>query len=216
MKQKGIAPTIILVFIALAIVGYFGYKNYWPGQQTIPTPTAVATTPATSDPMANWKILNNSAGNFSLKYPDTYKAIGSGMDVDETTANEVYITQNLDGSNSNLPVIHIDAIDKKGTVYKDVSLKDLVQADFDANKANKNTLIEMIGGIKSTSFAGEPAYTFEMNSKGFSGEWHGFMDYTGINEVLEFEHEGIHFIIVYAKNPELVQILSTFRFLEKQ
>lgn len=30
MKQKGFAPIIILIFIALAVVGYFGYKNYWP------------------------------------------------------------------------------------------------------------------------------------------------------------------------------------------
>lgn len=39
MKQKGFAPIIILILIALVAIGYFGYKNYWPKLQTSPSPT---------------------------------------------------------------------------------------------------------------------------------------------------------------------------------
>lgn len=41
-RSGGFAPIIILVLMALAIVGYFGYKNYWPNAQSRipPTPTA--------------------------------------------------------------------------------------------------------------------------------------------------------------------------------
>lgn len=70
MKQKGFAPIIILVLIALAVVGYFGYKNYWPKLQTLvvsPTPTA------TDDPTANWKTYTNTAYGFSFKYPSDLK-----------------------------------------------------------------------------------------------------------------------------------------------
>jgi len=42
MKQKGFIPVLILVFIALTVVGYFGYKNYWPKIQISPSPTPTA------------------------------------------------------------------------------------------------------------------------------------------------------------------------------
>ena len=209
MKQRGSILTITLIIVALAILGYFGFKNYWP-KPKVPTVSTPVTTP-TLDPTANWKTLVNTTGKFSIKYPNTFTALGSGIEVDETTANEIIISQNPNDSTNNLPTIHIDAVDKKDTVYKDMPLKDIVQADFEANKANKNVLMGTISDIKSTTFAGEPAYNFEMESKGFSGEWHGFMSYTGINKVLEFEHEGTHFTIVYTKNSEFEQILSTIK-----
>ncbi|MCX6704714.1 MAG: hypothetical protein NT162_00020, partial [Candidatus Woesebacteria bacterium] len=54
MKQKatpstkwymGFAPIIILVLIALAVVGYFGYKNYW---QKVQAPITTLSTPTDS------------------------------------------------------------------------------------------------------------------------------------------------------------------------
>ena len=67
VKSKGFAPIIILVLIALAVVGYFGYKNYWPKLQSlvIPTPTEIP------DLTTNWKTYTNSKIGFSLKYPDS-------------------------------------------------------------------------------------------------------------------------------------------------
>jgi len=212
MKQKGSILTVILIVVAVSVVVYFGYKNYWPKQQPLTVSTPITT--STPDPTANWKTLNNSTGKFSIKYPDTYTALGSGIEVDETTANEIIISQDPNDSINNLPTIHIDAVDKKDTVYKNMLLKDIVLADYEANKANKNVLMGAISEVKSITFVGEPAFTFEMESKGFSGEWHGFMSYTGINKVLEFEHQGIHYTVVYTKNSEFDQILSTFKLLD--
>jgi hypothetical protein len=67
MKQKGFAPIIILVLIALAVVGYFGYKNYWPKPQTLVINSPVPS--ATTDPTANWKTISNTFLGINIKYP---------------------------------------------------------------------------------------------------------------------------------------------------
>ena len=68
MKQKGFIPILILVLIALAIAGYFGYKNYWPKIQNLipPTPTANLSRAESKD----WKTYNNDQYKFSFKYPN--------------------------------------------------------------------------------------------------------------------------------------------------
>jgi hypothetical protein len=65
VRQKGFAPILILVLIALVVVGYFGYKNYWSKMQSFVIPTPIAT----ADPTANWKKYMDPSGNFSFKYP---------------------------------------------------------------------------------------------------------------------------------------------------
>jgi len=91
MKQKGFAPIIILVLIiALAAVGYFGYKNYWPKIQKIvvysPAPSV------TADPTTNWKTYTNTKYLYSLKYPASFttglQSAGAGnKEADPTTRN---------------------------------------------------------------------------------------------------------------------------------
>lgn len=65
-NNHGFAPIIILVLIALAVVGYFGYKNYWPKSQT-PVITSPFPT-VTADPTANWKTYT-SKYQYTIKYP---------------------------------------------------------------------------------------------------------------------------------------------------
>lgn len=66
MKQKGFAPIIFLVLIALAVVGYFGYKTYWPKIQG----PVFSSFPAL-DPTASWKTYTNTKAGISFKYPAT-------------------------------------------------------------------------------------------------------------------------------------------------
>lgn len=75
MKQKGFAPIIILVLIALAVVGYFGYKNYWPKSQT-PVITSPLPT-VTADPTVNWKAYTNNKYQFEFKYPSDWIDLAS-------------------------------------------------------------------------------------------------------------------------------------------
>lgn len=77
MKNKGFAPIIILVLIALAVAGYFGYKNYQEKNKprlfndVLPRPTA------TSDPTANWKTYSFSKIGFSFKLPSDWSLLSS-------------------------------------------------------------------------------------------------------------------------------------------
>ena len=213
-KQKGFAPILIILVIAVIAAGayFLGTKNILK-LPTFPLSPSLSPSP-TTDPTANWKILNNTAYSYSLKYPVTLRAFGVGINVDETTADTVIISSNPEAAKITSPTMYIIAAERKYTVYKDMSLEDIVQADFDANKANQNISTRMIGAIENVIFAGKPAFTFQMESSGFSGKWHGFVGYTGINKVLEFDHNGTHFTIVYTSDPVFDQILSTFKFAD--
>ncbi len=69
--QKGLAPIIIVILIAVALGGYLLYK-----QQPKPTLSSPQTTYSTSSPTtdetANWKTYTNSIYQFSFDYPQDW------------------------------------------------------------------------------------------------------------------------------------------------
>lgn len=222
--KKGFVPILILlVVIVLAGVGYFGYKNYWPRQQTLvtlsPTPiTYQSPVPSTTaDPTANWKILNNKNG-FSVKYPDSLNVLGVGIQVDETNALDIIISSKPGDSQDNSPALHINVSPKASTVFKDMTLSQISQANYDANQTNKNTFKQIVTSLQSTIFDGKPAYTYTILADGFSGKWSGWPVNASINnteklKVVESEDNGNYFIFVYsADDSTLATVLSTFRF----
>lgn len=74
MKQKGLAPLIIVLIIAvLAGGGYIGYKYFKSNFNITPvtSPTPINETPP-EDPTANWKTYINPTEKFSFKYPPTW------------------------------------------------------------------------------------------------------------------------------------------------
>jgi len=92
MKQKGFVPIIILILIALAVVGYFGYKNYWPKIQTIvvPSPTPLAT----PDVTANWKTYTGSfaKNQYSFKYPENLNTLVTENGLISFFDNQTYLS----------------------------------------------------------------------------------------------------------------------------
>lgn len=67
MKQKGLAPILIVLLIALAVGGYLLYQK-----QTKPVSISQSSpTPIASDETANWKIFNSNL-SFSFKYPQNF------------------------------------------------------------------------------------------------------------------------------------------------
>lgn len=75
MKQRGFAPVLIVLAIAILVVaGYFGYKYFKSNFQIIPvsTPTPLFTPKTTPDSTANWKTYTNTVENFTFKYPVTW------------------------------------------------------------------------------------------------------------------------------------------------
>lgn len=68
-KQKGLAPLLIVIIIALAVGGYLIYQRQ-PKPNPTPNPLPQQTTqpsPSPIDKTANWKTYNR--GDLSLKYP---------------------------------------------------------------------------------------------------------------------------------------------------
>lgn len=90
MKQKGLAPIVIVILIAvLAVGGYLIYsqlpKPTTPPRLTIqPTPAPSSTPTSTPESTnsaetanpdsigANWKAYTNTDGKYSIKYPPSY------------------------------------------------------------------------------------------------------------------------------------------------
>ncbi len=81
--QKGFAPILIILLIALAVGGYSIYSNYLNNQtKPTPQPTTHSTpqpSPSPADEIANWKTYTNTKYGFSLKYPPTYILLDSGV-----------------------------------------------------------------------------------------------------------------------------------------
>lgn len=82
MREKGFAPLIIVIMLALVgVVGYLAFQNTQL-RKVLPTPTqtpsstasitATQVTPTvkpTADPTANWKTYLNTSSKYSIKYP---------------------------------------------------------------------------------------------------------------------------------------------------
>lgn len=86
MNQKGFAPILIMILIAVVVGGYFIYTNYsqYRTKPTVPSPTPSASPPASSDASpaptvtdetANWKTYIERSGGFSLRYPPDWKVL---------------------------------------------------------------------------------------------------------------------------------------------
>lgn len=69
-NNRGFVPVLILVWIVLAVAGYFGYRNFQEKNKprlfndVLPQPTT------TSDPTSDWKTYTNKDFGFFIKYPN--------------------------------------------------------------------------------------------------------------------------------------------------
>jgi len=171
--------------------------------------------PVAPDPTATWKTFENNYGSFSLKLPEDMKAIGVGIDPPKAEeANEVIICEECDQSfdPSNTPLIELRITELKNTVYKDTPPQEIAKQNYESNIANKNNTKSVIRNFQEITFSGETAYTYTLNSSGYSGKYEGFIMPLGTNRIIEIERNGFYYLIVYSENSVFDQILSAFRF----
>lgn len=76
MKQKGFTPILILALVALATIGYLGYKYHWLNnlrfaRSTFPVERPSPSPSPTPTPTANWKTFKTE--DFSLRYPPEWQ-----------------------------------------------------------------------------------------------------------------------------------------------
>lgn len=84
-KQKGLAPILIILLIALGIGGYLIYQKQTkpvavPQQTSEPTPVSASNSKSTnSAETANWKTYDNS--KLSISYPSSWLVDDSALDI---------------------------------------------------------------------------------------------------------------------------------------
>lgn len=193
--------------------------NAPPENITVVPTQGVSIVPTKEIDISTWLTLKNSSG-FTVKYPNTYEAIGDGYDTDPKKSSTVYITSKSDQLS---PAVHINVEELKGPFYKDKSLSEISKGNYDANLANKNTFKEVVSPYKETTFDGVPAYTYTILSDGYSGLNLGFMFCPENMEnydsnvyckmtIVETIKNGKYFLIVYSSDDQTIrQIVDTVK-----
>ncbi len=119
MSQKGVAPILIVLLIALAIGGYFLYQQQ--AKTTLPTPSPTQTTtqpspnPTNTSPVPNgtgettsWKTYTDTELGISFKYPDTWEVKTTIVAGPNTKYVYLEIPQEKDSARFAVAVDYID------------------------------------------------------------------------------------------------------------
>lgn len=207
-RQKGIAPILIVLLIALTVGGYLLYQN-----QSKPAPVQQATQPTpTPDETASWKTYKNDQFNFELRLPE-----------------DVQIKENQAGSNtirfSNVYKWEDKEIDPDTKQYLDIflfvsivdpqiDLKDWILKDATRPMPNGKIESQIKGEIQKYKQGFVDGYWYV----GIVEEEDKYIVFKKDNKIFKFRLNGYQTGSSYKDNPNaetiLDQIISTFRFLD--
>lgn len=120
-RQKGLAPILIVILIALAVGGYLVYSKQT--TQSTPAPKAASPVPngtgETANPDsigANWQTYVNTKYKYSLRYPDNWRLITY------TQTDDIYKTIGLNPDDSETRQGNELSVDiESGTVAERIS-----------------------------------------------------------------------------------------------
>ncbi len=227
MSQKGFAPILILIIIAVLIGGYLIYQNSQNQSKTIPLPTPQLTSTPTATPEStnsaettNWKTYTNTDYGFSFQYPSSLYLFDCSKDFYEVKPLYVHLSDN--------------AKDDCNTTYKAFlsSINVSVVKNFDKNKDypivklnNRTEKTMNIGGKSAIQIIG----TYE--EVGDQGEKLSSQPIRTINSTVISYKENVSIKITYQRissvknndqgfsvKPDTTgifdQILSTFKFTQ--
>lgn len=200
-KQKGVAPILIVLLIAvLGIGGYFVYQNY--STKTTPTPTPYSTpqpSSSSTDETANWKTYENSKYGFSIKYPPelTY----------EEKRNTV-VFANLENKSKEPSYIKIDIYDTK--IFKTTLEETMKQLTKTFGASWRDIKIGQLDGKNAEINIGQ------VTGKRIAGTLHNIVatldivDANIIFSLIGSEESNQQFI----SDGDFYKMLSTFKFLD--
>jgi hypothetical protein len=195
--------------------------------QVTPTPTQVVSVQPSPSPIAtaistvNWKTISNQYG-YSIKYPPSLKIVvgPNPGNEDETNSGDVEIYSDQGGLRNSFAAVHINVFPKSVPIIKGMTLAQISEANYEANLANKNSLVQSVIPPKLTTLDNKPAYTYTMIANGYSGVFEGWMASSSTNykeklTVVESENKETYFIVVYsADDPTMPLVFSTFKFTQ--
>jgi hypothetical protein len=210
-KQTYLKYIIILIlFFIIATSAYLLGSNNAKPVALLPTPTPVYTPEPTKDPTATWQTFTNKNG-YSIKYPSQYEIVPEQFGIENSTqADGISVQSSLNGFEK--PLLKVYTFGNKDTKHTFTSLQEYAQLNYEDNTSNKNVFIKIIEPLKETTFLGEKAYEYTVESKGFDGVWTGFLGEQGNYRIIIFSHANKNYLIGYYQNTDFEKILSTFIF----
>lgn len=220
-KQKGLAPLIIVILIALAVGGYLIYQKQLKSVLiSQPTFTPVASPVASnSAETAHWKVFNSKRYQYSFQYPASMEVINGGMGLrDITEESRVLVDYPGIKNNSYSGPWSIVAEDQdttcpKGKTNISAGLQAFADRKWQLNKNDNNpyTTNKKVGDLTETIIAGQRAYQFLIG-----GSWVSECEGLSLNAeqfVVFTEKNGVMYTIMFPKENRIYsQILSTFKF----
>ncbi|MDP3994865.1 MAG: hypothetical protein Q8P91_03460 [bacterium] len=214
VRQKGFAPLVIILAITiLGVVGYFGYKNYWPKLQSVVAPIPATT----SDTTANWKTYANTRFGYSVKYFPTLST-----DIDDSYYSQLF--ENVPNSGffrTPLPDLYISVIPNgfKNTDYEVYNFMPANIIDQFFNMKIGSTLQTKKSEFAKFSTYKKIADTNVANLKGTTVENYNVFSYNGTERRVFIKKGNYTYMIgtYYTDLNELENFqksLSTFKFLK--
>lgn len=169
--------------------------------------------PSEEDPETKgWKTFTNSNYGYSIKYPETH-IVSSECDksVELTGCYKIFISTDTNPRVAQAPRLVIYSIDKSSTAISLFDLHEIVSRNFTANRWTSGIRMKNTIEADKTTFLNEEAYTYNMDTKKYSGHWESFALYDSTNHIYEFIHNGIYFIIAYPDDLAIEKILKTLK-----
>lgn len=206
MNQKGIAPILIIILIALGIGGYLLYQKQIKPTSPLQNPQASQSTP---DETANWEIYTNKTYKYNLKYPR--QLAYSGKD------STVYFSENTTPMNILKYRIEVNKIKRNfEKIYNapdDFFIQDEIDTLGHKFIKQKNLLIDNVKAV---------SYKYELSNdqikKGETG---------GLTQGIIINKDGLMIEVIIQSTTippatpwfdlqEFDQILSTFKFIDQE
>lgn len=220
--QKGLAPIVIILLIALAVGGFLIYQKQ--SKISISSSTTNIASPALTDETINWNTYTNTKFNYSVKYPNKVQLITQNPEFGIKQEEMPGISLLLDGGSPSYKEGFINVIDPQTLTiienpqarsqWENLNLDQFVQKIWELNKNDKNPYIpnKQVGEIIETQVDGRRALKFSLSGS--------YIIHTGEGTLKE-EHSFIfidynnkkYFLMFPSRDNTFSQILATFKFI---
>ncbi len=223
MKQKGFAPILIILVIAIIAAGayFLGTKNISKLFTILPSPLFSPSPTPTADPTADWKIYNASKFlqeigiNFSIRYPQNWH-VNEENPTHTSGVPWVVISQNPVSNvmSRNSPCISIGGGIYGNSIESFIQQQDSIQMETEGKiisiapevKSTVDITVDGLNGVKRKVVQyNESSVTIQVYLKGGKNDTYG-------------PDGGTNYFIIEScpgtDNNDFDQILSTFKFTD--
>ena len=228
MRQKGFAPVLIIVLIAiLGGLGYWGYKSDITTAPLFNRRLMSFRSSQNTDLTANWKTYTNSKYGYQLKYPSGYAADQRSRPSTnpEVVPNLVVTDEKSFAEYAPHPDITIDVLldGEKGDLREMANYHYIEMKDLSLGPVAKDLFRSSGLDIKDNSqvvkfseivFRGKKAYTYTIRGSSIGAYKNSWISSSQDRTYIWVENKGEIILITFNNNQTNSQIISTFQFTQ--